>query len=193
MLEFNSLVADFFTSFWNIPHISLVADVPIFFLPLFLWWAWLYYTFSKNINDDARRELSYIFYACVLWMLLSFIIKQFVDIDRPDSYIESTKNMILGTIPEKSFPSDHATISFAFTTALLYTRYYKIAYVFFPLVILMNLSRIVIGVHWPLDIFAGSVLGIISAIVFFHHLAKLKFVKTLDLLIIKVMKTLHLY
>jgi len=35
-------------------------------------------------------------------------------------YLESTKNMILNRIPEKSFPSDHATVSFAFLTALFY-------------------------------------------------------------------------
>ena len=170
----------------------IFADLPIFFLPLFLAGMWLYYTF-KNLDNEGRKTLIHIFYACVIWMILSFIIKQFVDIERPEAYLESTKSMLLGTIPEKSFPSDHATISFAFTISLLFTRFYKVGYIFLPLVIIMNLCRIVVWVHWPLDIFAGSILWILSALIFFKYLQRLKLVKSLDASIIKLMKTLKLY
>ena len=202
MLELNSQIADFFTSFWNLAFIPLFADGPIFFLPLFLGGMWIYYTFSplsilswkeRWSYNEARVELMYIFYACIIGMILSYIIKQFVDIERPESYVESTKNMLLWTIPEKSFPSDHATISFAFVTALLYTRFYKIGYIFLPLVIIMNLCRIAVWVHWPLDILAGSLLWIFSAFIFFKYLRELKLVKSTNSIIIKVMKSLHLY
>jgi len=192
MIELNSRLADFFTNFAAIPYISFLADIPIFFLPLFLVSLWLYYTFWNPKNDN-RRDLLHIFYACIIWMILSLIIKQFVDIDRPESYIESTKSMLLWKIPEKSFPSDHATISFAFTTALLYTNYYKVWLIFLPFVIIMNISRIIVWVHWPLDIIAGSLLGIFSAYIFFRHVQTRKLVKSLDSLIIKLMKMLHLY
>ena len=192
MFELNSRIADFFTSFWNIPFISLLADIPIFFLPIFLWWMWLYYTFW-NQESDERMTLLHIFYACVIGMILSFIMKQFIDIERPESYIESTRDMILWKIPEKSFPSDHATISFAFTTSLFFTRFYKIGYIFLPLIVIMNISRIIVGVHWPLDIIAGSFLWAFSAIIFFRYLRELKFVKSLDSIIIKIMQHLHLY
>ena len=182
----------------------IIADFPIFFLPIFLWGLWLYYTFSApphplkkweetSYKDKKRLELMHIFYACLLGMILSFIIKQFVDIERPESYIESTKDMLLGRIPEKSFPSDHATISFAFTIALLFTKFYKVGYIFLPFVIVMNISRIIVWVHWPLDIFAWTILWTVSAIIFFTYFRRLKLVKSLDESIIKLMKYLHLY
>lgn len=192
MLELNSRIADFFTSFWNLAFIPLFADGPIFFLPLFLGGMWIYYTYINKVHDQ-RISLMHIFYACVVGMILSYIIKQFVDIERPESYIESTKNMLLWTIPEKSFPSDHATISFAFVTALLYTKFYKIGYIFLPFVIIMNLCRIAVWVHWPLDILAWSVLWIFSSFLFFKYLKELKLVKSTNSIIIKIMKSLHLY
>ena len=196
MLELNIYVFDILNGLsWGdtISRIApFIADFPIFFLPVFLWWLWIYYTFISKKTDE-KITLMHIFYVCVIGMILSFVIKQFIDIDRPEAYLKSTENLLLWKIPEKSFPSDHATISFAFATALLYTNFRRIGYVFIPFVILMNLSRIVVWVHWPLDILAWTLLWISSAIIFFGYLQRLKLVKNLDTMIIKLMKHLHLY
>lgn len=118
----------------------------------------MYLTFYKKDIRETRTQLLHIFYACVVGIVFSYIIKQFVDVERPEQYLESTQNLILSTIPEKSFPSDHATVSFAFVTALFFTGFQKLGYVFLPFVIVMNISRILVGVHWPLDILAGTFL-----------------------------------
>jgi len=85
-----------------------MADTPIFFLPVFLGAMWMYYTFKKS-SDAKRWELMHIFYACLLWIIFSYIIKQFINIERPEIYLSATQNLIMSTIPAKSFPSDHAT------------------------------------------------------------------------------------
>ncbi len=192
MLEINTLIFEYFSNFRNISGIWILADFPIFFLPVFLVFMWLYYTFNSK-DTDYRWELMHIFYACVVGILFSYIIKQFVDIQRPDIYVSQTQNLIMSTIPAKSFPSDHATVSFAFTTALLFTSFKRIWYIFFPFVIIMNISRIIVWVHWPLDIIAGACTWILASYIFFHFLRKGKLVKKLDLLIIQIMKTLRLY
>lgn len=192
MLEANIELFQLLHNYSELPLIWIIADFPIFFLPIFLWGLWLYYTFYK-VDNIKRQELMYIFYACVFGIILSYIIKQFIDIQRPEAYIDSTKNLLLSHIPEKSFPSDHATVSLAFVTSLLYTSYKKIFYIFLPFVIIMNISRIIVGVHWPLDIFAGALLWMFSAVIFFQVFSQLKFVKKLDLLIIKCMKSIKLY
>jgi len=164
----------------------LIADFPIFFIPLFLSGLWIYHSFTKQ-NSKQKHQLLYIFYACVTGIVLSYIIKMFVDIERPDMYVESTKNLIMNKIPEKSFPSDHATVSFAFVSALFYTSYKKVWYFFLPLVIIMNISRIIVGVHWPLDILVGSILWIFSAYIFFTYIKQLKLVKSCNLFIMKTL------
>jgi len=195
LLELNTYISDSLKNFGWLTFSWPLADFPIFFLPLFLWWVWLYLTFyTPSSNSNAKRkELMHIFYACVIGIIISFIIKQFVDIDRPAWYIESTESLLLGKIPEKSFPSDHATVSFAFLTALLFSQYKRVGYVFLPFVIIMNIFRIVVWVHWPLDIIAGSCVGIFSGYIMMTKLRETKLVKKLDSAIITVMKKLYLY
>jgi len=192
MLELNTIIFEYFSILRSFPGIWLLADFPIFFLPIFLTGLWLYYTF-KNSTYDKRVELMHLFYTCVLGLIFSYIIKQFVDIQRPESYLDQTQSLIMGTIPAKSFPSDHATISFAFTTWLFFTGFKRVGYVFLPFVIVMNISRIIVWVHWPLDIVAWMITWIFASTVFFYFVSKGKLVKKLDLIIISVMKTLRLY
>jgi len=211
LLELNSLIFDFLNSFSSLPWIWLLADLPIFFLPTFLMWMWLYYTFFtekkysilENISSkfsqkqspaDAKRfDLLHIFYACILWLVFSYIIKQFVDIERPERYLQQTGNLIMSSIPAKSFPSDHATVSFAFLWGLLLSSYKQVWYFFFPFAILMNISRIIVWVHWPLDILAWALVWISASVICFRYIIPSKLVKQSDMLIISVMKKIKLY
>lgn len=192
MLEFNTQIFVFLSRFSDTPFIWILADLPIFFLPLFLLGMWIYFTFKIKINAEEKTKLLHIFYACVTGIILSYIIKLFVDIERPEMYLENTGNLIMNSIPSKSFPSDHATVSMAFVTALVYAGYKNLWYILFPIMICMNLARIIVWVHWPLDIFAGTLLGIFSAFLFFTYFTKLKFVKSLDSFIIKTLSYIKL-
>jgi len=192
MLELNTHLFYVLSKLNTLPGIWLIADLPIFFLPIFLTWMWLYHTFIKK-DDTMRLKLLHIFYACVLGVVCSYIIKQFIQIERPDSYLEVTGNLIMSHLPENSFPSEHANVSFAFLTALFLSWFKKVGWYFLPFVLLMNISRIIVWVHWPLDIIVWTIVWITSAIVFMKHIVKLKLVKTLDLIIIKIMKSIKLY
>lgn len=61
-----------------------------------------------------------------------------------------------------SFPSGHAAFFFALAAAV-YFFHKKWSAVFFAGAILISLARVVAGVHWPADILAGAVVGILSA------------------------------
>lgn len=192
MIETNSYIFEKLSVFHDVPFAWFFADAPIFFLPIFLAGLWLFYTFWKT-KSDKRIELLHIFYVCIIGMVLSFVIKHLFDIDRPESYLDQTKNLILSHIPEKSFPSDHATISFAFLASLFYTWFSRIWYAFLPFVLFMNAFRIIVWVHWPADIFVGGIVWIVSCLIFFHYISKFKLVKNIDLFIIKCMKYIKLY
>ncbi len=174
----------------------LIADIPIFFLPLFLTSMWLYYTFSQKFSWDTRyvlrENLMFIFYACVTVIIFSYLIKSQVDIDRPETAITEAGKLLMHKIPESSFPSDHASVSFAFLTALYLTHYRRVFWVFLPFVILMNISRIISWVHWPTDIIWWLVIWLLAWYIGTRVLPKIKLVKNTNSFIIKVLWYLKL-
>ncbi len=85
---------------------------------------------------------------------------------RPRPFIDLPVNQLL-TSNEWSFPSGHATFFFALATAVyLYNKKWGI--VFYIATILMTISRVVAGVHYPSDIIGGAVIGIAVACAVFY-------------------------
>jgi len=168
--------------------VFLFADSPIFFIPIFLIIAWIYY----RKQNDKKNILLYIFYSTILWISFSLLIQHFIQIDRPEIYIQNAWNLLLKHIPDASFPSDHATISTAFVTSLFYTNYKKIWYIFLPFIIIMDVSRIIAWVHWPFDIVAWIIVWILSSFLIFKYINKLDFVRKINTIIIKLLSYIKL-
>ena len=87
---------------------------------------------------------------------LNYVIKAVVKRPRPDLGPELPP---LGGAPSSlSFPSAHATSSFAVATAM--TRVEPIAAVAFILAAALALGRPYLGMHYPSDVLAGAILGV---------------------------------
>ncbi len=66
-----------------------------------------------------------------------------------------------------SFPSGHSAFFFAMAMAIyLYNKKWGIG--FFLAAILMNISRIIAGVHYPSDIISGAIVGMAVAYIVFY-------------------------
>ncbi|MBI1839061.1 MAG: phosphatase PAP2 family protein [Candidatus Colwellbacteria bacterium] len=73
-----------------------------------------------------------------------------------------------------SFPSGHSAFFFAMATAIyLYNKKWGIG--FFIAAIFMNISRIIGGVHYPLDILGGAAVGILVAYSVFYLSKRMRF------------------
>lgn len=95
---------------------------------------------------------------------VSFIIKSITRIPRP--FIAHGDVVPLFTHGGfDSFPSGHATIFFGLAMAV-YLYHRRVGYLFFVSAILITLSRVIGGVHYPIDIIIGAIIGcVISKIV----------------------------
>jgi undecaprenyl-diphosphatase len=82
---------------------------------------------------------------------------------RPCIALEGVR-LLVGCTNLPSFPSNHAVNSSVLASlAILYRPRFWLPAA--ALVLLIGFSRIYVGVHYPLDILAGSVLGVVVALV----------------------------
>ena len=77
---------------------------------------------------------------------------------RPRPFITLPDVQLLMTETSFSFPSNHATMAFM-AAFLLSKEFRKYDLLFYSLAVIVAVSRVYIGVHYPLDVFAGSILG----------------------------------
>lgn len=61
---------------------------------------------------------------------------------------------------EASFPSGHASFFFALST-IVYFYNKKAGILFYVASFFIVLGRVFVGIHWPLDVLAGAILGIL--------------------------------
>lgn len=66
---------------------------------------------------------------------------------------------------DQSFPSDHATASFAIAGALLW-RYPRAGWIAIAAAAVLSATRVLLGVHYPSDVLAGAALGLAASVVF---------------------------
>jgi undecaprenyl-diphosphatase len=93
--------------------------------------------------------------------LLNALFKYAVQRDRPPTIILDPKPLM--EVPTtSSFPSGHTSTSFA--CAYVISRLApRLTIPVFVLAALIGLSRVYVGVHYPLDVVAGAIFGLIVA------------------------------
>ncbi|MCK4520643.1 phosphatase PAP2 family protein [Candidatus Parcubacteria bacterium] len=77
-------------------------------------------------------------------------------------FIDNDVNLLLTHAPTSAFPSGHAAFYFALST-IIYFYNKRAGILFFIASFLICLARVFCGIHWPLDIFAGAVIGVFSS------------------------------
>lgn len=129
----------------------------------------------------SRREKFYIFWITTTSIVvarlgITEIIRFFYHRPRPFLVLQVNKLLSSGWFysdTEWSFPSGHSAFFFAMATAIYcYNKKWGIG--FFIAAILMNASRIIVGVHYPSDIFGGAVIGTVVGYLLFRLAEKIK-------------------
>jgi undecaprenyl-diphosphatase len=85
---------------------------------------------------------------------------------RPRPYIAhpDAAHLFVPASHDPSFPSDHATASFAIAVALL-LRHRKAGLLALALASVVSVARVAVGTHYPGDVLAGAALGTAAALV----------------------------
>lgn len=121
-----------------------------------IWFLLTAILFMKEEKKDHWFFLPFIVAGGTSWMLVELILKPLVARVRPTELMGA---IIVGPASQDfSMPSGHATIAFAMATVLAHKEP-KWRWVFFTLAVLISLSRIYLGKHYPLDVIIGALVG----------------------------------
>ncbi len=154
----------------NLSTIPIVADLAIFlsylftYLLIFLLIIWAIFFSQKKMYNFSLLFLSGIF----SWLIAN-ILKITMKVNRP--FVD------LGIIPLRledgfSFPSQHMAVFTALSVAMFLINR-KAGFVFLIIAILIGLSRIVVGVHYPFDILGGLFVGALVGLIFIKMFKKI--------------------
>jgi len=121
-----------------------------------IWFLLAVVLFVREETKDHRFFVPILATLGICWIFVELILKYIVSRERPTPDIGA---VIVGNgTGWFSFPSSHATVAFAM--AIVLSRYeprWRTA--LFILAVVISLSRIYLGVHYPIDVFAGALLG----------------------------------
>lgn len=139
---------------WFFPFITSLNHFMLIFIALGLWILW---------KGDNRQRVIVILLLLTLFISdsMNTMVKELVGRLRPFLTLEGVR-VLVGLGGSYSFPSAHATNSCAVATVIAY-EYRKKKWVCIPIILLAVLicySRIYVGVHYPLDVLGGILLGV---------------------------------
>lgn len=173
----NSLGIEKYDGFW-----STITDITTW-IPLYLLFIFLFF-YKTSFRDGLIKVVTFI--ALIVFVLLiTYITKNYVARLRPNNDLEiNTLIRILKSPTDYSFFSGHAASSFSITLLvfLLLRKRYKWTILFFIWPILFATSRIYVGVHFPVDILVGVIVGLFSGFLFYklHKVFEKRFVQNLQ-------------
>jgi len=135
---------------------------------------WLYLFFKGG----RKGKVSAILILLLILLADQFsnnILKSYFQRTRP-CHVLTDVNLLINCSESFSFPSNHAVNNFA--AAYLFSNFYpRMKGFLFTGAALVALSRVMCGVHYPFDIMAGAVIGILFAmlIIYLWNLFNKKF------------------
>ncbi|MBI4294729.1 MAG: phosphatase PAP2 family protein [Chloroflexi bacterium] len=143
-----------------------------YFMPvamsLVLLWLW----FDGSSSSLLERQQKAVMAAFVAMGLTNLVIK-FINWNfyrlRPFQVLDNTR-LLFYQPTDSSFPSNSAAVAFTMAVAVMLANR-RMGTVLLIMALLWALSRIYMGVHFPLDIIAGAALGYVSSLLVSRLLA----------------------
>jgi undecaprenyl-diphosphatase len=166
LIKLDQNVFNWLNSFVGInPVLDLLVKFFAVYLIYFVPFVFLFFWFWHKTEKVQKFLLELFFVSVVSWQVIARAIGMIIDRPRPSTFL-GTKEIFFHP-PTYSFPSDHALFLACLTAYLYFSGYKKVANIALVATILVSLARVIAGLHWPGDVLAGWILGIILAFVFF--------------------------
>lgn len=136
--------------------ISISAvGVPLLVIAVIIQW-WL-----PRPDPSTRHVLLAAGFSFLLGLAMNQLLLLFVQRLRP--YDSGITHLLIAPSADYSFPSDHATATFAIAATFILHRMRRCGLAFAVAALLMIVSRVYVGTHYVSDVLGGALTGIIAA------------------------------
>lgn len=153
------------------PVIVFLAEYMLYFLCLSI----VVYWFTRT-NKNRMMVIQAVI-AFILAEILGKMAGQFHSHYQPFAVLPHVNQLIEHDI-DNSFPSDHTILFFSVCISFWLVRK-KGEWLWLMLPFCVAISRIWVGVHYPIDVITGALLGVISALFVYWLVPKLSSIKQL--------------
>lgn len=149
-----------YSIFLNLNHDIINPFFDNFFplLGVLTYFFWLFLIIYFWVKKEKRLAIILTF-GIIAGTIFTYALKFLIDRQRPYEQLDSVR-LLTPFENDPSFPSGHTEISFLAATIVsrFHPGYGKYLYAFS---IIVALSRIYVGVHFPIDVIGGAIIGII--------------------------------
>jgi len=142
---------------WLNPIIIFFAEYAIFALALFMFILWV-------CKRSMRKPLIIAFIAFIVAAIIAKLTGLLFSHTQPFAELPNVFQLIEKKVGN-AFPSDHTATAFAVCTTLFLGSKSKRRPYHIILAILIGVSRIWVGVHYPIDVLTGALIGTLVALV----------------------------
>jgi len=136
----------------------------IFFGQYLAYWLvaglFVFLIFGKDKRKEIKMLILAAFSVFLSRVVITELIRLFYFVPRP--FINNQIHQLIFHETSGSFPSGHAAFFFALAMSIFFFHK-KWSILFFTGAVLIGVARIIAGIHWPIDILGGAIIGILSA------------------------------
>ncbi|WP_337264340.1 MULTISPECIES: undecaprenyl-diphosphate phosphatase [unclassified Serratia (in: enterobacteria)] len=134
---------------------DLIAIIPLLIIGLWFWGP------QQQLNSQ-REVVAKATIALLFAMSASAAIGMLLPHERP--FAVDVGYTFLAHAPNSSFPSNHGTAIFTFALAFLFWHRTWSGLLLLAVAVAIAWSRVFLGVHWPLDMVGGFLVGLVGCL-----------------------------